>query len=284
MFKDNVPYIWIASVVIIISCLVLAPFFGNLFLDFAPSETDVAIEKKMAREDEQLDKLSFQLKDPEQSPPGIHDTVMYGYKLMIHTSEMLPKHVGNKLNCTHCHFAGGNTTGGKNNGISLAGIAAVYPDYNKRSDEVITLQERINGCFRRSMNGLPLDLNSKEMDALVTYLHWISKDFPIFEEIPWRGLPKLEISHEPNKNKGAKNFEMKCAPCHGIDGGGSSHVPPLWGPSSFNDGAGMNKIDTFASFIYLNMPYHNPGLTKEEAYDIASFVTQQPRPKYDPNK
>lgn len=283
MFKDNVPYFWLIGVVIIIAGLVLAPFFGNLFLDFSQSETEIAIEKKLAREDEAMDQLSFQLKDPEQAPPGINDTVMYGYKLMIHTSELLPKNVGNKLNCTQCHFAGGNTTGGKNSGISLAGIAAVYPDYNQRADEVITLQERINGCFRRSMNGLPLEIHSKEMEALVTYLHWISKDFPIFAKIPWRGLPKLTVDRDPNPQEGENNFEMKCAPCHGPDGEGNSHVPPLWGPSSFNDGAGMNKIDTFASFIYLNMPYQNAGLTEEEAYDIASFVTQQPRPKYNPN-
>lgn len=283
MFKDNVPYIWFVGIVLIIAGLILAPFFGNLYLDFSQSETSIAIKKKMSREDEQMDKLSFQLRDPEQSPPGIHDTVMLGYKLMIKTSELLPKHVGNKLNCTHCHFAGGNTTGGKNNGISLAGIAAVYPDYNERSDQVITLQERINGCFRRSMNGLPLGLNSREMDALVTYLHWISKDFPIYEEVPWRGLPKLKVDRSPNQQEGEAEFKMKCAPCHGSSGEGSKFVPPLWGPNSFNDGAGMNNIDTFASFIYLNMPYHNPGLTEEEAYDIASFVTKQPRPEYKPN-
>jgi thiosulfate dehydrogenase len=280
MFKKNTPYFWLIGIIIVIAALILAPFFGNLFLDFTQSETDLAIERKLSRESEGMDTLSFQLHDPEQSPVDIHDTVMYGYKLITKTSELLPKYVGNALNCTHCHFAGGNTIGGKSNGISLAGVAAVYPDYNERSKEIITLQERINGCFLRSMNGLPLPINGTEMEAFVTYLHWISKDFPIYEKIPWRGLPKLKIDRDPNEKQGMESFEMKCAPCHGKDGAGGNFVPPLWGPNSFNDGAGMNKIDTFASFIFLNMPYHDPGLTKEEAYDIASFVTKQPRPKY----
>jgi len=58
--------------------------------------------------------------------------------------------------------------------------------------------------------------------------------------------------------------------------------PPLWGPDSFNDGAGMARLITFANFIHFNMPhgvdYLNPQLSPEQAWDIAAYVLSQPRP------
>lgn len=283
MDKKNIPYFWVVGVLLLVILLAIVPFIGNFFLDFSLSRSQIAIDEKLSKESEHFDRLSFQLKDPEQAPSGIHAIVMRGYDLMTKTYEKLPKYVGNEMSCTNCHFAGGNTTGGKNGGISLAGIAAVYPQYNERSDEVITLEERINGCFLRSMNGLPLPLNGEEMDAFVTYLHWISKDFPIYADVPWRGLDPLKKGdYKPDPIKGGEKFEAVCAPCHGKEGEGAGRIPALWGPKAFNDGAGMNKLDTFASFIYSNMPYQEPELTVEEAYDIASYVTKQPRPKYHP--
>lgn len=59
-------------------------------------------------------------------------------------------------------------------------------------------------------------------------------------------------------------------------------MPPLWGPQSFNDGAGMNRLITAANFIHDNMPdgtsYDHPQLSVEQAWDVAAFVVAQPRP------
>ena len=59
-------------------------------------------------------------------------------------------------------------------------------------------------------------------------------------------------------------------------------MPPLWGPDTFNNGAGMARIINFANFIHFNMPhgtdYLNPQLTVENAWDIAAYVLSQPRP------
>jgi thiosulfate dehydrogenase len=56
----------------------------------------------------------------------------------------------------------------------------------------------------------------------------------------------------------------------------------LWGAGSFNDGAGMARIITFANFIHFNMPhgtdYLDTRLRIEEAWDIAAFVLSQQRP------
>ena len=83
-----------------------------------------------------------------------------------------------------------------------------------------------------------------------------------------------------------------CATCHEPDGSGvrNSHCklrsgirdPPLWGPDTFNDGAGMARIITFANFIHFNMPhgadYLDPRLSVENAWDTAAFVLSHPRP------
>src|SRR5262249_6321428 len=58
--------------------------------------------------------------------------------------------------------------------------------------------------------------------------------------------------------------------------------PPLWGPDSYNDGAGMARSITAARFIRANMPFgvdfEHPVLTPEDAFDVAAYVNSHPRP------
>ena len=191
----------------------------------------------------------------------------------------LKGYVGDKLSCTNCHFAGGNTSGGPQGGISLVGSATKYPGYDHSDKKVISLADRINNCFSKSMNGKPLPLDSQVMMALVTYLHWISKDLPIYGNIPWLGLQKLTSTHVPNANQGKVVYEKYCALCHRKDGQGGENNPPLWGTASFNDAAGMSQLPTFAAFVYWNMPYNEatPTLSEEEALDVAAYVLSRPR-------
>ncbi len=50
-------------------------------------------------------------------------------------------------------------------------------------------------------------------------------------------------------------------------------VPPLWGPDSFNDGAGAARLIMLASFVHDNMPngtsWVAPTLSPEDAWDVA---------------
>ena len=73
--------------------------------------------------------------------------------------------------------------------------------------------------------------------------------------------------------------------CHGADGQGvqigDKKAGPLWGPASWNDGAGAARVYTLAGIIRYSMPYLNPGsLTDEEAQQVAAFITSKPRPVY----
>lgn len=232
--------------------------------------------------------LGFNLVDPEQAPHHIRHSVMRGYRLILNTGHYAPNYAHNELSCTNCHFLGGDTLGGKNGGISLVGVTTLYPQYSKRSGKVISLPERINNCFQRSMNGGPLPLNSRMMNDIINYLQWISKEVETIKDIPWLGLPEIKNSHKPNPQEGKKIYEQYCAICHKSNGEGGGilsdvegkSIPPLWGPKSFNDGAGMSTLKMFAPFVYLNMPYQQARLTEEQALDVSAYVLEQPRPHF----
>ncbi len=102
-------------------------------------------------------------------------------------------------------------------------------------------------------------------------------------------MPELDRAADPVR--GAVLFGQNCAMCHAPDGaacvacsddGFRLMVPPLWGPDSFNTGAGMNRLGTVANFVHDNMPngtsYVMPRLSPEDAWDVAAFVVSQPRP------
>jgi thiosulfate dehydrogenase len=144
---------------------------------------------------------------------------------------------------------------------------------------VISLKERINDCFERSLSGKPAPEDSPEMDALLAYLDWISFPVKNIKETPWRGLPDIKISHKPDPKRGAEVYERFCSSCHMQNGQGNQSYPPLWGSESFNSGAGMNRVETLAGFTYYNMPYQTPMLTKQESLDVAAYITSQDRPK-----
>lgn len=134
--------------------------------------------------------------------------------------------------------------------------------------------------MQRSENGKVLPFDSKEMTAMATYLQWISKDIPVYADVPWLGIGKIENYKEGNKEVGATVFTSKCSACHGPDGQGTAAGPAVWGDNSYNDGAGMAKAETLATFAFFNMPRGNPTLTQEEAENVAAFVDNQPRPHF----
>jgi thiosulfate dehydrogenase len=83
-------------------------------------------------------------------------------------------------------------------------------------------------------------------------------------------------------------YTERCSICHGVDGGGLLATenarkgylfPALWGPNSYNDGAGMARVLTAARFIKARMPLGQPDLTDDEAFDVAAYVNSQPRPE-----
>ncbi|HET9133759.1 MAG TPA: c-type cytochrome [Gemmatimonadales bacterium] len=211
---------------------------------------------------------------PPDSPLGA--SIRRGYALLHATRDSLPDHVGNDLRCVSCHLDGGTRA----NAMPWVGVVGRFPQYNARAGRVITIADRVNGCFRRSLNGRALAADSPEMRDIVAYFQWLSAGVPNGAVLAGQGLPK-PTALVGDSSAGRIAYASTCARCHGEQGAGTHLGPPLWGPRSFNLGAGITRIRTMAGFLRHNMPYDAPGtLTEQQALDIAAYVTAQPRPDF----
>ena len=224
------------------------------------------------------------LRGPPDSliPDGLLGTaIRRGRSLLLATRESLPAHVGNSLRCVSCHLDAGRRQNG-----SWVGVYARYPQFRARSATVETIESRVNDCFRRSMNGAPLATDGPDMRDIVAYLWFLSRGVPIAPPAPaapsqgrdrlrkWAGLKSDTLT-------GAAVFASVCAKCHGPDGQGTGIAPAVWGPKSYNIGAGMARVRTAAAFIQDNMPFDQPGtLSDHQAFDVAAYVDSRPRPDF----
>jgi len=203
--------------------------------------------------------------------------VRRGRALLIATRDSLPSHVGNKLRCTSCHLDAGRRETG-----SWIGAFARYPQYRARSGMVETIEYRVNDCFRRSMNGTALDAAGPDMRDIVAYLAFLSRGIAVSPPGPNTRLQKW-AAFTADTAAGARVFATACAKCHGAVGEGTpgGGAPPLWGPESYNVGAGMSRVRTAAEFISRTMPFDAPGtLSDSQAFNVAAYVNAHPRPDY----
>ncbi|HEV8511276.1 MAG TPA: c-type cytochrome [Gemmatimonadales bacterium] len=209
-------------------------------------------------------------------PPGPYgDAVRRGRALLTATRDSLPAHVGNKLRCTSCHLDEGRRESG-----SWVGVFARYPQYRARSGVVETIEYRVNDCFRRSMNGTALDPAGPEMRDMITYFAFLSRGVSVSPPSAGSRLQKW-AAFTADTAAGARVFAASCAKCHGSAGEGTYVGPPVWGPESYNVGAGMSRVRTAAEFISRNMPFDAPGTLKDqEAFDVAAYVNGRPRPDF----
>lgn len=255
MIKEK--YVWlifITSMLAVVACAPTGENEGSLFNE------NVIREK--------LDKLDS---DSE---------ILYGKEIFDNTKEAVPENVGNEQSCLSCHG-----DGGLNQNSPMVGVTERYP--RERDGEMTSLEERINGCFIRSMNGEELEEDSREMNAMVDYFEFISEGIDSEDDIDWRMTNEMEDVPVPDVENGEDLFvDKSCVECHGEDGQGSSdHTgPPLWGDDSFNAAAGMTKFEKASGFIQNNMPKGQAStLTDQEAADIAAFLLSHERPEGDPD-
>ena len=219
------------------------------------------------------------------------DLIVYGGRLLNDTKRLLPNNVGASMNCNSCHIANGK----EQKGAPYINSYNSYPKKMPRAGKMVDLEMRINGCFQRSMNGKPLDVNSKEMKAMVAYMAWLSEGLPKKANIQMDAGGKIDESLVPNPERGKLLYSQQCATCHGDNGQGLKDArgdnvfPPLWGDESFNIGAGMARTYKAAAFIRDNMPMsvqkdgawgQGGVLSDQDAVDIAEYFTHQPRPDF----
>lgn len=221
---------------------------------------------------------------PESAMPkdDFGKSVKLGEQIFVHTKEYAGKFVGNTLSCANCHLDAGRRA----NSAPLWAAYVSFPAYRSKNKHVNTLAERMQGCFRFSMNGKAPPLGDPVLVALESYAYWLAKGASVGEPIAGRGYPKLPApALKADYARGAQVYAQHCALCHGPGGQGQSHdgrtvFPPLWGPNSFNWGAGMHDIRNAAGFIKANMPLGLGGtLTDQQAWDVATFMDSHERPQ-----
>ncbi|MBX2961996.1 MAG: c-type cytochrome [Cyclobacteriaceae bacterium] len=222
------------------------------------------------------------------------DLIRYGKELIAHTAEYLGPNgkvaaKSNGMNCQNCHLDAGTKPYGNN----YSAVFSTYPKYRPRSGTDETIEKRVNDCFERSLNGKPLEADSREMKAIVAYISWLGKDVLKGESPKGSGLVELAyLDRSASPEKGKLVYEEKCVTCHGANGEGVLHsngtsweYPPLWGSKSYNQGAGLYRLSRFAGYVKANMPlgstYDAPQLTDEEAWDVAAYVNSLYHPPKD---
>ena len=243
------------------------------------------------------------LTDPSLDQSKLSKEIQWGYKLFTNTPAEASRFVSGKVACNNCHLNGGQ----RERAMPLVAISGAFPEYNRRAGRLISLNDRIVDCFLRSENatgrlsqdehGEPIAAadalptpTSREVLAIAAYLAWLSRGYEVGKNPTWRGQNTIsQASLIPidklDPARGEVIYAEKCTSCHGADGAGlfvgDKRPGPLWGPDSWNDGAGAARVYTLAGIIRYSMPYLDPGnITDEDAQHVAAFITSKPRPSF----
>ena len=256
---------------VVVVCLVVIAFMGN----------QIRVNKDQASATPEVEAPTEEVAGIQHNPPSMDDVpegkegdaIKRGFDLFDDTSNVLRSEAAsvedglareNELSCTSCHAGAGTDEGVS----SMVGMSAVYPMYIGRSGQMVTLEERINGCMVRSMDGQKFADDDEDLDAMVAYMTYISEGIPVGAELDWRHKNTLDDLPTPNVENG--------------EGIGSNTGPKLWGEGSFNDGAGIARMTKMAGYIQNNMPVgQEDSISDQEASDLAAFILSKDRPEWD---
>ena len=83
--------------------------------------------------------------------------------------------VGNDLKCSNCHLGEGRLA----YSAPMWGAYVSYPQYRAKNGHVNTFAERLQGCFKYSMNGKAPPLGDRVLVALESYAYFLAKGAPV---------------------------------------------------------------------------------------------------------
>jgi len=258
-----------------VSCRSIArPVFIALWLSFSPAMAVSAAPPSQPS--------STRLPDIDDLPHDKYgELVRQGYRIFTDTPTYARRYSGNALSCSNCHLEAGR----RSHSAPMWAAWGMYPAYLAKNDRVNTFEERVQQCFRFSLNGIPPPMDSHEVRALVAYSQWLARGKPVGVELSGRGFPTIaRTGSDPNPLRGKSVYAERCATCHGENGEGYAtsapaafSAPPLWGARSFNKGSGFNRIDLLAGFLKANMPLDKANLADQDALDLAAWISLQER-------
>lgn len=235
------------------------------------------------------------LTDRNLDDSKLSNEIRRGYRIFVNTPGEAARLTPSRVSCNNCHLNAGQ----REKALPLVAVASMFPEYNRRAGQLITLADRVVDCFLRSENatgriGQENAILSTPTDphvlALSAYMTWLARGYEVGKNPGWRGqntIPQASLVpvDQIDRQRGETLFMERCTNCHGTDGQGvavgDKKPGPLWGPDSWNDGAGAARVYTLAGIIRFMMPYLDPGsLTDVEALQIAAFINAQPRPVF----
>lgn len=240
------------------------------------------------------------LTDASLDDSKLSEEVRLGFRIFTNTPGEVPQYTPGQISCNNCHMNGGQ----RERSLPLVGVPSMFPEYNRRAGRLISLADRVVDCLLRSQNAtgrlpdgdtsrlsptLPAP-TSREVLAVSAYLTWLSRGAELGKNPTWRGqnaIPQAALIpvKSLDRTRGEQLYTERCVSCHGADGQGvmvgDKKAGPLWGPNSWNDGAGAARVYTLAGIIRYSMPYLDPGnMTDEEAQLLAAYINSKPRPSY----
>ena len=227
-----------------------------------------AVEVPLIPAEAGFDQVNAVVKDPATDPlpddSMLAAQIRRGFLIVENTPEHAPQYVGNQLSCGNCHLNAGQRL----RALPYTGIAGTFPISRRREGRLFTLEDRIRGCFMRSLDGEQPPYDSEELLAISAYIAWLSEGMPVGESPDWQGqnvigAQSLIPIEELDPVRGRELYLRHCTACHGVDGQGVDlqvvKPGPLWGPESWNDGAGLARVYTLAGYLRYAMPLTQPG-------------------------
>jgi thiosulfate dehydrogenase len=226
-------------------------------------------------------------RDPLPSDQELANQIKLGYQTMVDTPGQAGKYTGNELSCTNCHLNAGQ----KDKSLpltvsrSISRSTALVKDGSSRWKTGFV----VASCEGKTAPCLPTIARNRWRSRRTSPGYRTGK--PVGQTPPWvhqNTIAKENVLPQDklDPGQGKQLYDQECAACHGPDGQGLQLAQvkpgPLWGPKSWNDGAGLARVQTLAGFIRYAMPLSAPGsLTDEQAQQTVAFIDSQPRPHFE---
>ena len=106
--------------------------------------------------------------------------------------------------CASCHADATQT---------MRGVRARYPAYDAGRQSVVTLEQRVNMCREQNMGAAPLRIDSRELNAMTTYIGTQSRGMPVNVDISGPARPFFDRGEEFYATRRGQ-LDLRCSSCH----------------------------------------------------------------------